>query len=148
MAEEWCDLCDLPLNTCVHGRPPATPAPARRADEPRSRATRSTSAPRPTTPKGVTVRRGAQRLTPPSTYQPFLVALLREHDGACEAEQLMEELYERVGPVLHEDDHTQVRGEPRWRLGARRARAALTEEGLMEPARTPGVWELTDQGMR
>lgn len=152
MAEEWCDLCDLPLNTCVHGRPPSEPEPAPRArsasGSPPVQKPRAAAPATPRSKPGVTVRNVGQRLTPPTTYQPFLVALLREHGGACEADQLMDELLEKVAPMLHDDDHAVVRGEARWRLGARRARAALTDEGLMQPARTPGVWELTDEGMR
>ena len=150
MAEEWCDLCELPRDTCVHGRPPTQPEPAPRSRAASPRPARQRTASAPTTPRakpGVTVRHVGQRLTPPTTLQPFLVALLREHGGACEAEQLMVELLEQVGPLLHDDDHAVVRGEPRWHLGARRARAALTDDGLMEPARTPGVWELSPKGM-
>lgn len=156
VAEEWCDLCDLPRNTCVHGRPPSEPEPPVRAgpparSKPKSARSAASAKPATSTPRskpGVTVRNVGQRLTPPTTYQPFIVALLREHGGSCEAELLMAELLEKVAPVLHDDDHAEVRGEARWRLGARRARAALTDEGLMEPARTPGVWELSAEGMR
>ena len=39
-AEDYCDLCDLPKSTCVHGMPPAPPPPrATRATTPRAQPT-------------------------------------------------------------------------------------------------------------
>ena len=36
-SDDYCEFCDLPRSQCVHGRPPATPAPAASAPKPRKR---------------------------------------------------------------------------------------------------------------
>ena len=99
--EDYCELCDLPRSTCIHGRPPP-PEPTRAAAPPRKRA-----APRKTT-KGAPAKTVARRWTPPEAFKPLILAVLEDAGGELEAE-----------------------GELRWRYAVRRARVALMDEGLM-----------------
>ncbi|RLV50402.1 hypothetical protein D9V37_04970 [Nocardioides mangrovicus] len=143
MSEEWCDHCDLPLATCVHGRPPAPPAAAAPKPARQPRARREPAAPRKKATAGVVVRRSARTMTPAASFRPHILAVLDEHDGECEAEALLAALHERMEPELLEQDLAIVNGEVRWRQTARRERAAMTTDGLLAPPRTPGVWELS-----
>ena len=152
MSEAWCDLCDLPLNTCIHGRPPTVPpAPTKRASPTTSRrTTRPRSAASGASPatRSPSVRRAEVRRTRQSAFRPFILAALQERGGSCEVDELMDDVHERMSEVLLEGDHDTIgRHEVRWRYAARFERKAMTDDGLMEPARTPGVWELTRSGL-
>lgn len=135
-AEDYCDLCDLPKSTCIHGNPPAPPPP---------RATARTAAPRASKPvvkKVAPTRSVPRKWTPPEAFMPNILAVLEESGGELEQEELFRRLEERMAERLTEADHgTTPEGELRWRYAARRARQALIAEGEMEKG-TPGVWSL------
>ncbi|NHC24764.1 hypothetical protein G6553_16480 [Nocardioides sp. IC4_145] len=137
MAEDYCELCDLPLSQCVHGRPEPTPAPP----EPKASPVRTRSA----TPRvpGTPVKKSAPRKwTSPDELKAPIVALLQEHGGELDADDVFPSLDERLGEALRAGDRDpSPTGEPRWQLAARKARRALQDEGVIEPG-TPGVWRL------
>jgi len=140
-AEDYCDLCDLPKSTCIHGNPPAPPPP---------RATARTTAPRTTAPRASkpVVKRAAparavpRKWTPPEAFGPDILAVLDEAGGELEQEELFRVLEERMAERLTDADHqTTPEGELRWRYAARRARQALIAEGVMTKGK-PGIWAL------
>jgi len=140
MADEYCELCDLPRSQCIHGLPAPTPAakPAAR---------KTTSRPKPAK-RVATTKTPARprRWTPPEAFGPDILAVLREAGGELEAEDVFKRLEERMADVLLEADQERTpEGELRWRYAARRARQALIADGLMAKSR-PGVWELADAG--
>ena len=135
-AEDYCDLCDLPKSTCIHGNPPAPPPP---------RATARTAIPRASKPvvkKAAPTRVVPRKWTPPEVLGPEIVAVLEEAGGELEQEELFRVLEERMAERLTDADHqTTPEGELRWRYAARRARQALISDGVMTKGR-PGVWSL------
>jgi hypothetical protein len=139
VAEEYCDLCDLPLSTCVHGmpKPPPEPAPSPRA--PRTRAaTPRTSAVR-------TTARPASKVTDQSAFRPHIVRILKQ-EGALETEDMLLELEMAMEDELRERDRQPTpTGEVRWHQSARIERKAMIDSGLMAGGK-PGVWELTAAG--
>lgn len=148
MADEYCELCDLPRSTCVHGRPAPSPAPAvarpaaRPAARPRPAKPATTTRSAPTPP----ARRAPRRWTPPEALRPHILQVLQEAGGELDAEELFETLEATVADSLLRADHERTpEGELRWRYAARRARQALIAEGLMVNAR-PGVWQLAAPG--
>jgi hypothetical protein len=133
--EDYCELCDLPRSTCIHGRPPP-PEPTRAAAPPRKRA-----APRKTT-KGAPAKTVARRWTPPEAFKPLILAVLEDAGGELEADDVFREVEVLAGDRLRpEDSETTPEGELRWRYAVRRARVALMDEGLMTKG-TPGLWQL------
>ena len=141
MADEYCELCDLPRSQCIHGLPAPTPAakPAAR---------KTTSRPKPAK-RVATTKAPARprRWTPPEAFGPDILAVLREAGGELEAEDVFKRLEERMADVLLEADQERTpEGELRWRYAARRARQALIGDGLMAKSR-PGLWELTEVGL-
>jgi len=145
VAEDYCELCDLPLSTCIHGMPAPPPAPA-----PAPRTPRAPRAPRATaTPKRsavATTKPAAARVrTDQEAFRPFIVSLLKD-EGALETAEVMELLEERMAEVLLErDKQKSPTGEIRWHTAARAERKAMMDEGLIVPAQ-PGIWQLTDRG--
>jgi hypothetical protein len=153
-AEDYCELCDLPESTCIHGNPPAPPPPApsrvarpkatpvvRRAATSPSRGAGS-AATSASTAAAVPARRVPRKWTPPEVFAPVVVQLLEEAGGELDQDELFLRLEERVSERLTEADHgTTPEGELRWRYAARRARQALIAEGRMTKGR-PGVWAL------
>ncbi len=134
-----CDLCDLPLSQCVHGRPPAPPAPRPAGTSP-SRPRKPAPARRRAT--GDLVRPVNRRWTAPEVFKPLIVQVLRDAGGELDADELYSELEILAADrLLPGDRETTPSGELRWRFAARRARLALVEEGLMTTG-TPGVWRL------
>lgn len=139
MSADYCDLCDLPLATCVHGMPPAPPTVARtpppKASKPVVRKKAATTP--PTSSRTVT-----RRWTAPDALKPHILAVLEDADGDLAAEDVFAALEERLdGSLLAGDRETTPEGELRWQYAARRARQLLVQEGLMASGR-PGVWEL------
>ena len=129
---DHCDLCDLPLSQCVHGLPPAPPA-ARPAPTPRPR--------KPPTPKART-KPVFRRWTPPEDLKPLIVEVLEEASGALSADEALRRLEERLeGRLAPGDRELTPAGELRWQYAARRARAALVQDGAMV-SDEPGVWRL------
>lgn len=140
VAEDYCELCDLPLSQCVHGRPEPKPVEPEKAP-PASRVRTRTTTPRvPGTP----VRKSAPRKwTSPDELKAPIVALLQESGGELPADEVFPTLDERLGEALRPGDREpSPTGEPRWQLAARKARRALQDEGVLEPG-TPGVWRLS-----
>lgn len=144
---DYCELCDLPLSTCVHGRPepkpepkPATPVRVKRAPA-RVPGTRATpAATRPPV---------ARRWTQPAELRPAILAALQD-DGrgldGLEQDQVFALLEERIGEQLRPGDREpDPRGELRWHAAARKARKSLMDDGLLATA-GPGVWQLTERG--
>ncbi|WP_296605492.1 hypothetical protein [Nocardioides sp.] len=146
-AEDYCELCDLPKSTCIHGNPPPPPpptvrkAPATRTTVRRSTATsgsgtsRAAAAPAP-------ARAVRHRWTQPDTFKPVIVAVLTEAGGELDQDDVFLELEVRMEEQLTEADRELTpEGELRWRYAARRARQALVAEGSMTKGR-PGIWAL------
>jgi len=144
VAEDYCDLCDLPLSPCIHGMPAPPPAPVaapKAARAPRATATRKPSVRTTTTSKPSPVRKRTEQ----ETFRPYIVQLLKD-EGALETAEVMELLDERMAEVLLERDRQKApTGEVRWHTAARAERKAMMDEGLIVPAQ-PGIWQLTDRG--
>ena len=149
MAEEYCELCDLPLATCVHGMPPApepVKAPPKASPVTRRRTTSSTSG--SSTNAASTRAAAPRRRTDKADFKPVIVQVLQEAGGEQDAELVLARLEERLADELLPGDHeTGPTGEVRWRTAARWARKELADDGLLV-APQPGVWALTDEGMR
>jgi len=158
--EDYCELCDLPKSTCIHGNPPAPPPPpppraarvkatpvVRRSSATGSASRASTSAAgsgsRSTAAAtAAPARRVPRKWTPPEVFAPVILQVLEDAGGELDQEELFRRLEERVSERLTEADRgTTPEGELRWRYAARRARQALITEGQMTKGR-PGVWAL------
>lgn len=141
MAEEYCDLCDLPLSTCVHGMPKPPPPPPPTPRTPRARAA---------TPRGSSVRttsapRAPSKVTDSAAFRPHIVRILRA-EGSLDTEDMLLELEMAMEDELRERDRQPTpTGEVRWHQSARSERKAMIDAGLMAGGK-PGVWELTDAG--
>jgi hypothetical protein len=142
VAEEYCDLCDLPLSTCVHGMPKPVPkvepsprAPRTRTSAPRTTAVRTRSAP----------PRAPSKVTDQSAFRPHIVRILKL-EGSLETEDMLLELELALEDELRERDRAATpTGEVRWHQSARAERKAMIDAGLMAGGK-PGVWELTEAG--
>ena len=155
--EDYCELCDLPKSTCIHGNPPAPPpaAPPRAARPKatpvvrRAASSASGAASRAASGSGsgaastaTPTRRVPRKWTPPEVFAPVIVQVLGEAGGELDQDEMFRRLEERVSEQLTAADHgTTPEGELRWRYAARRARQALIAEGRMTKGR-PGVWAL------
>ncbi len=139
MADDYCDLCDLPKSTCVHGMPPPPPpAPA----APRASRVTTPRAPRKVAEPAAPTRRAPRKWTPPDALAPHIVAVLEEAAGPLDADDLFERLEARLSDELLDGDRELTpEGELRWRYAARRARQALIKDGVMSKG-TPGRWAL------
>jgi len=140
-ADDYCELCDLPLSQCVHGQPPPPP-PEKRAPVKKAapRAARARAA-------GTSVAKAPPRRTPQREFRSYILAALQDSGGRAEVEDVMAEIARRMETVLRPADHETVnQGELRWRYAARLERKAMLDDGLILPPRQPGVWELTDLG--
>lgn len=145
MSDDYCELCDLPRSTCVHGRP-APPPPAPKAPAARKPRTTTQRASRSTTP-AAPVRRAPRRWTPPEEIRPHIVGVLREAGGQLDVDTVFDRLEGRLEGVLIEGDHgTTPEGELRWRYAARRARLGLISDGVMVKGQ-PGTWQLSASGL-
>jgi hypothetical protein len=149
MSGDYCELCDLPRSTCIHGMPAAPPKPApaprpKRAAKSAAGASSRASSRAASTKPAAPVRRAPRRWTPPEVLQPHIVDVLEEAGGELDGDDLFVRLEDRVADSLLEGDReTTPEGELRWRYAARRARQALIAEGVMARGR-PGVWRLSD----
>ena len=135
-ADVRCELCELPLSQCIHGRPQPAPAPVtRQPPAPRRK-------PAPRRAAAVPDKPVARRWTPPEAFKPWILAVLSDAGGELEADELFGELEILVDDRLRPGDReTTPEGEPRWQSAARRARVQLIAEGVMAKGR-PGVWQL------
>ena len=130
---DYCELCDLPKSQCIHGRPPAPPAPAVKTTAkapPRTRkTTEGTSRATAAAPKVVT-KSAPRKWTPPAHFAPLIVQILDEAGGSMAAEAVLDELEAQLdGRLLPGDLETTPEGELRWRYAARRARQKLLTDG-------------------
>jgi hypothetical protein len=139
---DYCDLCDLPKSTCIHGNPPAPPPPAAtRTTTPRAtpvtrRTTRVPGAP------AVPPRVVNHKWTPPEAFRSVIVEVLEEHGGEMDQDDLFDALEETMGERLKDADRDKTpEGELRWRYAARRARQSLIADGQMTKGK-PGIWSL------
>ena len=136
--EDYCDLCDLPKSTCVHGMPPAPPppAPTRAAPRPRTATVRKSAV------ATTTARSAPRKWTPPEVFAPGILATLGDAGGELEQEELFIRLEELMAERLTAADReTTPEGELRWRYAARKARQTLITEGVMTKGK-PGIWAL------
>ena len=137
--EDYCELCDLPKSTCIHGRPPPPPPTPQVRVAPVKRATTRKTA-TSTPPRAV-----PRRWTPVDVFRPEIVEVLRAAGGELDADDLFDALEARMAERLTDADREKTpEGELRWRYAARRARQALVADGEMTKGR-PGVWALADR---
>ncbi|RYE80636.1 MAG: hypothetical protein EOO74_01850 [Myxococcales bacterium] len=139
----YCDLCDLELAYCPHGRPKPEPAAA---PPPKPRATRATStssaARRTSSQPAVSVRTKPRRWTPAEEFAAAIIVVLTDAGGELPRAAALEALEELVGDRLTEGDRQRgPTGELRWHLAARKARQSLVADGQMVNT-TPGFWTL------
>ena len=148
MAEDYCELCDLPLSQCVHGMPAPPPAPA---PPPRASRVSTTRAPRTSTSSSGSASaarppsRPPSRVTDQSAFRAQIVRILKL-EGSLETEDMLLELEMAMEDTLQERDKQKApTGEVRWHATARTERKAMIDEGLMVGGK-PGIWELTTAG--
>jgi len=145
VAEEYCDLCDLPLSTCVHGMPKPPPPPPPSPRTPRARTSTRTSTPRASGVRTTTAPSHASKVTDQSVFRPHIVRILKQ-EGSLETEDMLLELEMALEDELRERDRQPTpTGEVRWHQSARMERKAMIDAGLMAGGK-PGIWELTDAG--
>ncbi len=149
MTEDYCEHCDLPYSTCVHGNPPAPPP------EPAPRAARTRTTTRTAAATGTTARAAAKpakaaaparprRRTPPEDFEPRIISVLATLGGEATAEDVMDAIGEQASESLRSGDlEAGPTGELRWRTACRTARKHLADGGRLV-APQPGVWRLTD----
>lgn len=152
MSDDYCEMCDLPLSQCIHGRPPPPrPAPVRKPSTAVRRSTAPKAPARPASTRTAPVaetKRVQRKWTPPDAFRPHILAVLQDAGGELAADDVFLELEIRVDDALLAGDReTTPEGELRWRYAARRARQALVADGLMASGK-PGVWALTPTGRR
>ena len=138
--EDYCDLCELPLSQCVHGMPKPAPAPPKTPAQRRTtRAARPTASP---TTGAVTRRPTPRRYTPAEEVAPLILQVLEDEGGRAAAEDVMAGVEIALAPSFRAGDQEKgPTGELRWRTAARKARKALSDEGLIVVPE-PGTWEL------
>ena len=147
---DYCEHCDLPYSTCVHGNPPTPPPePAPRATRTRSttpRAASATGAARTAAPRATKAAAPARprRRTPAEDFEPWIVSVLGGLGGEAAADDVMDAIAEQMGDALRPGDlETGPTGELRWRTACRTARKQLADAGRLVAPR-PGTWRLTD----
>lgn len=144
---DYCEMCDLPLSTCVHGMPKPPPEPPKvAAVRARSTTTKASPVTRRRTPERAAQPAKPRLRTHQSDFKPWLVGVLQDAGGTEDAETAITTVEERMAALLLPGDRELgPQGEPRWRTALRWARKELADEGLLVAPR-PGVWELTDLG--
>jgi hypothetical protein len=141
--DDYCELCDLRLSQCPHGRPPTPPAAAS-PPKPRARTVRE---PARTPGAPISTRQVTRKWTPSEAFRPHLLRILGEFGGRLDADDLMLELEIRVEDTLTPGDRENApQGGMRWHIATRRQRKEMIDEGLLVPGQ-PGVWQLTDEGL-
>lgn len=139
MSDDYCDLCDLPKSTCVHGMPPAPPPPPAPARAPRASAPRAAKASAPAVP----TRRAPRKWTPPEDFAPHIIGVLEAAGGELDTDDVFTALESRLADELLDGDRQLTpEGELRWRYAARRARQTMIKDGVMSKG-APGIWSLT-----
>lgn len=139
--DDYCELCDLPMSQCPHGRPAPAPEPVVQPTKARP--------PKVTTPRlrkshaaPVTTRSAVRKWTPPEQLEPLILQLLTEAGGQLSNEAALEAIEERLTDHFRSGDCDRTpTGELRWQLAARKARQSLVRQGLMTKTK-PGMWNL------
>ncbi|WP_229053452.1 winged helix-turn-helix domain-containing protein [Aeromicrobium sp. Leaf350] len=140
---EYCDLCDLAFDQCVHGRPEPVVVP-------KAAELKKPPAPRrakPTQPRVETRRVPTAQRTATTAYRLAILEVMRDMGGRGEADEILAEVERRLAPRLRDGDYEEVQGEARWRRAARFERKGMVEAGLIEPVIERGVWQLTPSGL-
>lgn len=144
---DYCEMCDLPLSTCVHGMPKPPPEPPKTAPvRTRTAAAKASPVTRRRTPERAAAPARPRLRTHQDDFKPWLVGVLQDAGGTEESEVAILEVERRMAArLLPGDRELGPQGEPRWRTALRWARKELADEGLLH-APQPGVWALTDLG--
>jgi hypothetical protein len=138
VADDYCELCDLPLNQCVHGMPKPPPAPPKAPAQRRTTRTPKAASRATVTSRPAPVR----RFTPPEDLGPLILQVLGDEGGRASADDVLAGVEMALAPRFRAGDEERgPTGEPRWRTAARKARKALSDEGLLVVPE-PGTWEL------
>ncbi|WP_235734892.1 hypothetical protein [Nocardioides alcanivorans] len=141
--DDYCEMCDLPLSQCHHGRPPA-PEPVAQPKAPAPRKTKAPSTPRArkSTEPPVATRSAVRKWTSSEELEPLILQLLEEADGELDNDLALAAIEERLEEHFRSGDRDRTpTGELRWQLAARKARQSLIRQGLMTKER-PGAWTL------
>lgn len=155
MSDAYCDLCDLPLSTCVHGMPAPPPVEVKPAPRtktpPRVPGTRASAPAAAVDAKPVkadiSVRRADAKRTPQRYYRHYILEALVEAGGKGSTDDVLADVERLMEDVLLDGDRDKMpTGELRWRNAARFERKAMLDEGLLLPVTQPGVWELSPEG--
>jgi hypothetical protein len=112
------------------------------------RASRATAEPAHSTRPSsrVSVKHTARKRTPQKDFRPHLLAILQEHGGRLDRDDLLAQVQERLDGVLLDGDREQTEtGEVRWHATVRFERKAMVDDGLLVPAQA-GLWQLTPEG--
>ncbi|MGZ4446265.1 MAG: hypothetical protein ACXVEC_06245 [Nocardioides sp.] len=148
MTDAYCDLCELPLSTCVHGMP--KPPPVEEKPKAAPRAARTPRAAASTTTRstpGLTVRQVGAKRTPQREFRPYILEALVEAGGRAPADLVLGAVEQLMADVLRDGDREPTpAGEVRWRSAARFERKAMLDDGLLLPVVETGVWELSPEG--
>jgi hypothetical protein len=151
VAEDYCEMCDLPLSQCVHGMPAPPPPPPPAPRTPRATTVRTSTSRSASGSAGGTSsataaqRRPPSRVTDQTAFRPHIVRILRL-EGSLETEDMLLELEMAMEDQLLERDRQKApTGEVRWHATARGERKAMIDAGLMAGGK-PGIWELTPAG--
>lgn len=143
MSDDYCELCDLPRSTCVHGMPPAPPPPPAAPKAPRAPRAPRASTPRAAAAAAVPARRAPRKWTPPEDFEPHILEVLEAAGGELDTDDVFAALEARLGDELLEGDRQLTpEGELRWRFAARRARQSMIKSGALSKG-APGVWALS-----
>ncbi|WP_162602370.1 hypothetical protein [Nocardioides daejeonensis] len=145
--DDYCELCDLPLSQCPHGRPAPAPAPppAKKAPAPRTRTPKEPATPRARKSPEPPVRTSAavRKWTPSDQLEPVIIQILEQAGGELDNDGALAAIEERLGEHFRSGDRDRTpTGELRWQLAARKARQSLIRQGLMTKER-PGIWTLS-----
>ncbi|MFS3129339.1 hypothetical protein ACLM5J_13135 [Nocardioides sp. Bht2] len=139
--DDYCELCDLRLSECHHGRPAPTPPPPAPAAV---RAPRQTAATRrvPGTKAAPAAPAAQRRWTSSADLELVVIAILEEAGGELSNGDVLEQIEERLTDHFRPGDQDKTpTGELRWQLAARKARQSLIGQGVMVKS-SPGLWTL------
>ena len=92
------------------------------------------------------IRRRKGQKVPQSAYERHILEALDELGGKAKVSDVLDELKQRMDHLFTSVDYEKTGPEIRWRNTARWARAALVQQGLIEPRSKRGIWELTRRG--
>ncbi|CAM3485489.1 hypothetical protein NODU109028_19205 [Nocardioides dubius] len=140
--DDYCELCDLRLSECHHGRPAPTPPPPAPKAAPAPRKTTTTRRVAVSNEPPVSARATQRRWTSSAELEPMVIAILEEAGGDLGNDEVLEQIAERLGDHFRPGDQDKTpTGELRWQLAARKARQQLIAQGVMTKS-GPGRWTL------